>query len=430
MLTRFNLMLLFACALLACSKSRTSPAEQKPVAQVYPRGIPIGVVSTKTIGPAGGSMQSPDARITISVPAGAVTANTDFTITPISSTLPMSSGYSYRLGPENVQFAKPVEISMPYTDEDTDGSSAEMLYLAYQGQDGYWTGLLGTTLDKTNHMLKVNTKHFSDWGKFRRFILYIDQPRLEAGEKTNIRLEIEDHEPPSGNDNDDLLAPVKIVAPKEYKADQNITGWKVIGPGTLKELKKYEVEYTAPATIPSPTQAYVEVGLKNVVNSQHPDRAGTSGQVIARTTLKLGSAEFNLYINGAKMNVPVNAVTINGGQIHIDGADVNLDKSIDIFVNATVPGTYAYGNSTQGGKAYIRSSYIGTRPGHITQKADCTTGRTVYSEGGVTITEVGALKEIVAGSFTATIWWQDLSSPGECRYTSQEIHGDFRLRRE
>ncbi|MCK7560042.1 hypothetical protein MKQ70_36020 [Chitinophaga sedimenti] len=86
-----------------------------------------------------------------------MSADTEFKITPVSSTLPMGSGNCFRLEPENIEFNKAVEVSIPYTDEDTDGSAAEMLYLAYQDKDGYWTGLLGSTLDKTNKQVKVNT---------------------------------------------------------------------------------------------------------------------------------------------------------------------------------------------------------------------------------------------------------------------------------
>lgn len=423
---RYILLIAAALAFISCKKNYTV----QTVAQTYPHGIVAGTTITKTIGAAGGTISTTDGKVNVKIPAGAVTANTEFTITPVSSTLPESEGNSFRLGPENIRFNQPVEISFKYNEEDIEGSAEELLYMAYQSAEGYWIGLEGTTIDKTNNILKVNTTHFSDWRFYRSFYIRSDTIELGVNDQTNVHLRVYDREI-NPDENDPLsLDAARLLSPGEYKAQENITGWKVIGVGKIEaSAQKNEAKYTAPAEILQNGNTEVEVSLKNVIDKKYPDRAGSSGQVIVRKKLYLVGSAFNLYINGNKMDASYTTMLISTGSIVIRAAiSEQSDKSIDLTVRAGGKGTYPFGINA--GTANIRSSFIGGRPGHITSRLDCATGQSKFSEGGVTITEMGQVGKYISGTFTATLWWQDNSTPGECRYTAQEAHGDFKILRK
>lgn len=426
---RYILLIAAALAFLSCKKG--NDYKVVTTAPTYPHGIVAGNTITKTIGAAGGTISTADGKLNVKIPAGAVTANTDFTITPVSSTLPESEGNSFRLGPENVKFNQPVEISFKYNEQDIEGSAEELLYMAYQDAEGYWIGLEGTTIDKANKTLKVNSTHFSDWRFYRSFYIKTDSIELGENESTTVHLVVVDREDiKKDSDPDITLSPTRLVAPADYKAQENVTGWKVIGQGQIEaSAQKHEAKYTAPSTINGLTKTQVEVSLKNVVNKKYPDRAGTSGQVFVRQTIYLAGSAFNLYINGNKIDAPYSTIIVSPGNVVIRAAaSEDSDKSIDLTIRGNGKGTYAYGLNA--GTAQIRSSFIGIKPGHISSRVDCTSGQIKYSDGGITITEFGTVGGIVSGTFTGFLWWPDYSTPGVCKHSLQEIRGDFKVLRK
>lgn len=101
-------LLVFLCFLSSCKKNDTArPYENDtPEPITTQRGIPVGTAVTRNIGPAGGTLSSTDGKLTVRVPAGAVTNNTSFSIQPISNTLysDVDDRLAYRLLPEGVNF--------------------------------------------------------------------------------------------------------------------------------------------------------------------------------------------------------------------------------------------------------------------------------------------------------------------------------------
>ncbi|HWH62341.1 MAG TPA: hypothetical protein VNS50_03675, partial [Ginsengibacter sp.] len=78
-----------------CKKGDTNlPPPQHGV--IRAKGNPAGLPVSKDIGIAGGELISPDGRIGVLVPAGAVTVTTNFIIQPVINTLPHGVGVSYR----------------------------------------------------------------------------------------------------------------------------------------------------------------------------------------------------------------------------------------------------------------------------------------------------------------------------------------------
>src|SRR5713101_839974 len=73
-------------------------------------GTPEGPNVTKVIGPAGGTLASPDGRLTLTVPPNALTETVAFSIQPIANKAEGGLGLAYRLEPNGKTFTTPLEI--------------------------------------------------------------------------------------------------------------------------------------------------------------------------------------------------------------------------------------------------------------------------------------------------------------------------------
>jgi hypothetical protein len=102
--------------------------------------LPVALPSSATIGPAGGSVQSSDGRLTLKVPAGALASPTAFALTPAANGAPGGLGSGYQLSPGGVAFARPVRLVFAYSYDDANGSDPGSLGLAWQGGSSWYTG--------------------------------------------------------------------------------------------------------------------------------------------------------------------------------------------------------------------------------------------------------------------------------------------------
>ena len=128
------------------------------------RGTPIGDRVTKEIGPAGGTLVSPDGRLTLKVTQNAVSAPATFSIQPITNQTENAFGGAYRLEPKGQQFSTPVELTLKYDDQDPDFSDASLLVVVYQDNGGGWRGLKTSSVDAVAKTTTVMTTHFTDFG--------------------------------------------------------------------------------------------------------------------------------------------------------------------------------------------------------------------------------------------------------------------------
>src|SRR5688500_10913461 len=114
----FLLAILVMVASFSCKKSvidKPTPVPAAPL--VTAAGTPDGVANSKLITAAsGGSITSTDGKITVDIPAGALTNNETITIQPVTNTTGLGQGKAYRLTPHGLAFNKPVTITFPYTD--------------------------------------------------------------------------------------------------------------------------------------------------------------------------------------------------------------------------------------------------------------------------------------------------------------------------
>ena len=145
------------------SPPATASANDLPPATSTAVGAPKGSPTTKSIGPAGGTVATEDGRFSVTVPPGALGADTPIAIQPTENTAPEGLGASYHLTPDGQVFQQPVELSLVYTDDEVDGSAPEALGLAFQDDKGMWEWQPGVTVDPVAHRLRVATTHFSAW---------------------------------------------------------------------------------------------------------------------------------------------------------------------------------------------------------------------------------------------------------------------------
>ena len=150
-------------------------------------GVPNGLAATKRIDQAGGSIASPDGRITVDVPPNAVTAPVDFSIQPITNLAQGGVGSAYRLEPSEQTFATPVRVSFNFSVQDLNYAIPESFAIAYQDKTGVWQSFKTTNIDQARKMLTVSTTHFTDYSMWR-VRLSPEKATLRLGQTQSIEL--------------------------------------------------------------------------------------------------------------------------------------------------------------------------------------------------------------------------------------------------
>jgi hypothetical protein len=96
----------------------------------------------------------------LTIPAGALAANTIISIQPFTNTAPGKSGAAYRFTPEGQTFLQPVTLKFTYTDDDLLGTSADFLGAAFQTAAGYWQWIGDPTVDPAAKTMSVALTSF------------------------------------------------------------------------------------------------------------------------------------------------------------------------------------------------------------------------------------------------------------------------------
>ncbi len=138
---------------------------------VLQRAVPLtsGISSTKVIGSGGGTLSLPSAGLTVTVPAGAVSYPTVFTVTAVAG-----RAIAYEFGPHGASFAKPLTLTQ---DLRVTGLSERLLsYMHFKG--GYFgsrsnlinnlvravvSELLPATTDADEMVVRFDVSHFSGY---------------------------------------------------------------------------------------------------------------------------------------------------------------------------------------------------------------------------------------------------------------------------
>lgn len=174
----------------ACGGSSADDDDEVPTGSPQPTevGIPIGPATTATIGPEGGMVVAEDA--TLIVPAGALAAPTEISIQPITNHAWTSPTGAYRLTPDGITFAIPVELQLRYELAALEGSAPGFLSIAYQNAEGFWAVLRSSVVDPAQQHVSVALEHFTDYAVVEGERIVPDDDALRVDERTFVRLNL------------------------------------------------------------------------------------------------------------------------------------------------------------------------------------------------------------------------------------------------
>ncbi len=115
------------------------------------------------IGSAGGTVTSSDGKVVITIPAGALSADTQISIR--INTASGSLGTPYTFAPEGITFNKPVTVTISYADADIpDGASDDSILLAKQYNGYFWRALAHSMVDSNAKTVSAQVIGFSTYG--------------------------------------------------------------------------------------------------------------------------------------------------------------------------------------------------------------------------------------------------------------------------
>jgi hypothetical protein len=151
-----------------------------------PPGDPTGTPVTKSIDANGGTVTSADGKMALTIPAGALAAQTDITIQPITNTAPDgdTTGTNYRFEPDGTIFSLPVTLTFNLSDDELPAIDSALI--ATQGADGLWYSQPGVTSDPTAKTISVAITHFSAWARLQTLALVPRSVTIRTGSSFNF----------------------------------------------------------------------------------------------------------------------------------------------------------------------------------------------------------------------------------------------------
>ena len=380
----------------ACKKESNNNTEQPQPVQpvVRPVGTSKGAVVSKLIGAAGGNISSGDGVVTVTIPAGALAANTTIGIEPVTNTNIAAIGQTaYRLTPHGQTFTKPVDIRFSWEEHADSIGLLPTLGLAYQKGDGVWKFVGANSVDETDQTITFKTTHFSDWSLMNQVTLSPYHKVLEPGQSVNIEALLF-----TQTEADDLFVP---LVPNSYDepgypvgVPQNLPSkylkqWKLAGPGKITQVSASEVKYTAPASVSSNITAAVSLELKA------PARLPGQYHLVSNIEI-FGESWVELSVGGATaVKFPATPVVKMGSRYMLANPEDEGGGYFLLTWNGGV-GDHAFDLTNTGTYVHFltpATSYISRfRPNHNADLAP--------SGGSVTITKLG--NGWAEGSFNAT----------------------------
>jgi hypothetical protein len=254
---------------LACKKnsSPTGPSGDQPPA-VTAVGTPVGSPVSKNIDASGGSLTSPDGKLDLMIPSGALAANTTISIQPVTNEAPGGIGVAYQQLPEGTTFSKPVTITCHYTNADVSGSLPYFLYIAYQDSTRTWKAdMIQRDLDTVAKTVSVSSTHFSIWSVFDDIIIHTGQNEFKESESNFLEVrEITSHGTKVDGE-DELFS----LGTSQLVPDDSVKNWSIDGHGTHSLASGNisgsgsHVNFTAPPLIDVESTVNVSAEVTHVV---------------------------------------------------------------------------------------------------------------------------------------------------------------------
>lgn len=210
--------------------------------EVRPAGNPLEPARSTVIGPAGGKLISRDKKIVMTIPPGALDADTEFSVTAISSSSDASLGRGYRIKPA-IRFNKPVKVSLSYAAYADSVGDTRLLLPGFQDADGVWQMETGPEPDEEAQTVTVETQQTGDWSLIMPFRLRPGYSIIPRGGKVFLQVVSYIGEQP-----DDLYIRPRKIRPVEAMhviPDEWVKKWLISGAGAITR-KSDGAMYAAP----------------------------------------------------------------------------------------------------------------------------------------------------------------------------------------
>jgi hypothetical protein len=114
------------------------------------------------VGAAGGEVDGPG-KVTVSIPSGALGADTEITVEPASAPAVDdfdAAGSAYTFGPAGTTFSSPVTVELPYDAAAAGSRAADLTVWWADTAAGPWTDI-GGTVDEAKQVVTAEVDHFS-----------------------------------------------------------------------------------------------------------------------------------------------------------------------------------------------------------------------------------------------------------------------------
>lgn len=314
---------------------------------ITPVGTPIGTPITKSIGANGGALTSADGKLLLTIPAGALQANTNITIQPVTSQMPGSVGLAYNLLPNGTKFNVPVTISFHYGVDQFPGNNAEFSFIAYQDSSGEWVAdKIQRDFDTTAKTVSLQVSHFTPFELGQWLNLVISPDSAHEGEKCRLTPVTYSMDP---GKNKSLVQHTQLIT------ESQIDSWQVndvvggtTATGTITRSNPFSVidpaTYQAPDNITQEMTVYVkcvtkvhEIIFKN--GKQYEDNPKLS---VKEPIKLLPPKDYNFTVTyeyrDSAFSTLYGILTPSGVPVYVDGMqfDVNIKAHLlGVKVNIT-----------------------------------------------------------------------------------------------
>lgn len=251
-------LLAVAVALTGCDGGDTP--EPKPL-KTEP-GVAIGAPATGTFGAGGGTLASSDGGLVLTIPPGALSADTELSVTPVSA--PASNAvWTYLLEPAGTAFGEPVTLTFDAADA---GAGLSFLGVALHQDAGTWRFDEKVARDEAAHTVAVGVSHFSEYSLLRGYQLQPLGAAVEVGGEQRFEIvacaepstlaQINGESLGGVEDDPDLLLYECLPV---YFPNASADDWSVDGApggdrakGTIEPEGPYDATFHAPAKKPDP----------------------------------------------------------------------------------------------------------------------------------------------------------------------------------
>ncbi len=327
-------------------------------------GMVLGAPVTKTIGPAGGTLTTPDGKITLTFPAGAVSKETAITVQTGENKAPNGVGFGIKVSPAGLAFEQPVTLAYTYQDQEVAAGSVEALGVAFQDGRNAWLMTRLATADKARKTVTTKLKKGAWWALITQYKLNPEETAVNVNETLELKLSKVADEATFAKENSDLLAPLTPYytdAGKDVaKLYLNGVDWTTATPkdrtfGTVSQNRQTgQILYVAPSGKPATNPVMVTVELKN---------PGGKAVFLLSSLVTIAKGDY-LTINGHAFDT--NISTLGGlvnGQVVILASGANAagkDGTLQVTINDISVGSHAFSPDYQHGTSISAMDFSAT----------------------------------------------------------------------